>query len=133
LKGKGGPGSDGGPPGDAYVEVHVRAHPLFRRDGANIRVELPVSIAEAVLGARIRVPTPYGPVTMTVPPGSNTGTTLRLKGKGVRARGKRPSGDQLVVLRVVLPDQPDPDLKEFLENWSKQHPYDPRQTQEFRP
>jgi DnaJ-class molecular chaperone len=126
LKGEGGPGSGEAPPGDAYVEVHVRPHPLFRREGANIRVDLPVTLSEAVLGARIRVPTPSGPVTMTIPSGSNSGTIMRLKGKGVRARGGRPAGDQLVELKVVLPEEPDPELREFVEAWIERHPYDPR-------
>jgi DnaJ-class molecular chaperone len=126
LKGKGGPGSHGGPQGDAYVEIHTGSHPLFRRDGTNIRIELPITLGEAVLGGRIQVPTPSGPVTMTVPPGSNTGTTLRLKGKGVAARGTRPAGDELVELKVALPDAPDDELRDFLRSWSERHPYDPR-------
>jgi DnaJ-class molecular chaperone len=126
LKGKGSPGSGKAPSGDAYVEVHVRPHPHFHQDGANIRVELPVTLSEAVLGARIRVPTASGSVTMTVPPGSNTGTIMRLKGKGVPARGGRPAGDQFVELRVVLPDEPDTELREFVEAWGESHPYDPR-------
>jgi len=126
LKGKGGAGSNGGPPGDAYVEIHTGSHPLFRRDGVNIRIEMPVTLSEAVLGARIQVPTPSGSVTMTVPAGSNTGTTLRLKGKGVAGRGGRPAGDELVELKVVLPEAPDDELREFLESWGRRHPYDPR-------
>lgn len=103
LRGKGGPGIGEGPPGDAYVEVHVAPHPDFRRDGNDIRVDLPVALHEAVLGAKIRVPTVAGAVTMTVPPGSNSGATLRLRGKGVPGTGKRPAGDQIVTLRVTLP------------------------------
>ena len=89
LKGKGGPGFGGGPPGDALIEVHVAPHPFFRREGDNIHVELPVSLAEAVLGARVPVPTVTGPVTMTIPKGSDTGARLRLRGKGIhRARAR---------------------------------------------
>src|SRR5437016_2863858 len=79
-------GRGGGPPGDALLEVHVAPHPFFRRDGDDIRVELPVSLAEAVLGARVSVPTVTGPVTMTIPKGSDSGTQLRLRGKGIHRR-----------------------------------------------
>ncbi len=96
LKGKGGPGFGGGEAGDALIEVHVAPHPLFKRDGDDIRIELPVSLAEAVLGARVTVPTVAGPVTMTIPKGSDTGAVLRLRGKGVQ-RARNP-GDQYVTL-----------------------------------
>ena len=126
LRGKGGPGLGGGEPGDAYIEVRIGPHPQFHRHGNNIHVELPVALHEAVLGAKVRVPTVGGAVTMTVPPGSNSGDTLRLRGKGVPAGGGRKAGDQIVTLRVVLPDAPDDELKEFLDGWSKKHAYDPR-------
>ena len=84
LRGKGGTGIGGGEAGDALIEVHVAPHPLFKRDGDNIRIELPVSLAEAVLGARVAVPAVTGPVTMTIPKGSDTGTVLRLRGKGIQ-------------------------------------------------
>src|SRR6266516_434927 len=88
LNGKGGPGFGGGPPGDALIEVHIAPHPFFRREGDDIHLELPVSLAEAVLDARIAVPTVTGPVTMTIPKGSDTGSQLRLRGKGIhRQRG----------------------------------------------
>jgi DnaJ-class molecular chaperone len=126
LKGQGMAGIGGGPPGDAFVEIHVEPHAFFRRKDDNIHVEVPVTLGEAVLGARIRVPTVDGTVTLTVPAGSNTGTTLRLRGKGVPApRGKR-RGDQYVTLKVVLPDRPDDELKAFLEQWAPGHPYDVR-------
>jgi DnaJ-class molecular chaperone len=80
------PGFGGGPPGDAYVELHVQPHPFFDRKDDNIHVEVPVTLKEAVLGARIEVPTIGGPVTVTVPKGSNTGTTLRLRDRGIRNR-----------------------------------------------
>lgn len=126
LKGQGMPGIGGGPPGDAFVEIHVEPHAFFRRKDDNIHVEVPVGLAEAVLGGKIQVPTVDGPVTLTVPPNSNTGTTLRLRGKGVPASGGRPRGDQYVTLKVVLPDAPDDELRAFLEQWSKAHPYDAR-------
>jgi DnaJ-class molecular chaperone len=124
LKGKGGPGFAGGSAGDALIEVHVAPHPLFRRDGDNINVELPVSLAEAVLGARVTVPTVTGPVTMTIPKGSDSGTRLRLRGKGVQRRGA--AGDQYVTLKVVIGHSDDPDLAKFVEEWAARHPSDPR-------
>ncbi len=126
LKGKGGPGFGGGEPGDALIEVHVAPHPLFRRDGDDIRIELPISLAEAVLGARVTVPTVTGPVTMTIPKGSDTGTQLRLRGKGIQRR--RNPGDQYVSLKVAIgPGSDDTELAEFVEKWAARHPFDPRQ------
>jgi DnaJ-class molecular chaperone len=124
LRGKGGPGFGGGAAGDALIEVHVAPHPLFRRDGDDIKIELPVSLAEAVLGARVAVPTVTGPVTMTIPKGSDAGTQLRLRGKGIQ-REKNP-GDQYVTLKVMIGPSSDPELAEFLEKWAPRHPYDPR-------
>jgi len=116
LRGKGRPGVGGGPPGDALVEVEVAPHPVFTRNGNDILVDLPISLAEAVVGAKVKVPTPSGPVTMTVPKWANTGRVLRLKGKGVRgADGNH--GDQLVTLKVTLPDKPDPELEKFVAGW----------------
>jgi DnaJ-class molecular chaperone len=126
LKGQGMPGYEGGPPGDAYVEVHVQPHPLFERKDNNVHVELPVSLAEAVLGGRIEVPTIDGPVSMTVPKGSNSGTTLRLKGRGIVDPKSGQRGDQYVKLRVVLPKSVDPELEELVRRWAESHPYDPR-------
>jgi DnaJ-class molecular chaperone len=112
LKGQGGPGVSGGPPGDALVELTVRPHPYFRRDGQDIRLDLPISLAEAVEGARIQVPTVTGPVAMSIPANSNTGMQLRLKGKGVAG-----AGDQIVRLLATLPDGRDEDLARFVKNW----------------
>jgi DnaJ-class molecular chaperone len=136
LKGKGAPGLGGGPPGDALIEVHIAPHPFFRREGDDIHVELPVSLAEAVLGARVSVPTVSGPVTMTIPKGSDAGTRLRLRGKGIQRRrrgsqttgeatGNQP-GDQYVTLKVVIGASDDPELAEFLKGWAERHPADPR-------
>jgi DnaJ-class molecular chaperone len=124
LRGKGGPGLGGGPAGDALIEVHTAPHPLFRRDGDNIQIELPVSLAEAVLGARVTVPTVTGPVTMAIPKGSDTGTQLRLRGKGVQRR--RNPGDQYVTLKVIIGQASDPELAEFLEKWAPEHSVDAR-------
>jgi DnaJ-class molecular chaperone len=116
LRGKGRPGIGGGEPGDALIEVEVRPHPVFTRKGDDIHVELPISLRDAVLGGKISVPTPSGNVTMTVPKWSNTGTVLRLKGKGVpRADGQR--GDEYVTLKIMLPQQPDPELERLIAQW----------------
>jgi DnaJ-class molecular chaperone len=124
LKGQGLPGM-GGPAGDAFIEVKVQPHPFFTRQGNDIHLELPVSLPEAVLGASITVPTVDGKVSLKVPPDSNTGSVLRLRGKGVPRRGGE-RGDQYVKLKVVLPDRPDAELTEFVERWSKKHGYDVR-------
>jgi DnaJ-class molecular chaperone len=125
LKGQGGDGIGGGPKGDALIEVHVAPHPLFRRDGDDIRIELPVTLAEAALGGKISVPTATGAVTMTVPANSNSGTVMRLKGKGAPKSGGG-HGDQYVTLKVVLPEGGDAELDQFLRGWAGTHPYDPR-------
>lgn len=126
LKGQGMPGFGGGPAGDAYVELHVAPHAFFQRKDDNIHVEVPVTLKEAVLGGRIEVPTITGPVTMTVPKGSNTGTTLRLRGKGVRNRKTGVAGHQIVTLKVVLPEGEEPELAAFLESWQPASPDEPR-------
>jgi DnaJ-class molecular chaperone len=129
LRGKGRPGLGGGPPGDALIEIEVHPHPIFTRKGDDIHVEFPVSLSEAVLGGKVRVPTPTGEVTMTVPKWANTGTVLRLKGKGVpRPDGSR--GDEYVALKVVLPDKPDPELEKFIAQWRPAKSQGSRQTME---
>lgn len=124
LRGQGMPGYGGGEAGDAYVEIHIQPHGRFTRKDNNIHLEVPISLDEAILGARISVPTIHGPVTLTVPKGANTGTTLRLKDKGIAARGA--TGHQFVTLNVVLPKDPDPTLHDFITKWAKEHHYDPR-------
>lgn len=129
LRGKGMPGAEGAPPGDAYVEIDVRPHPVFERRGDDIHMELPVTLAEAVLGGRVEVPTISGRVALTVPKGSNTGQVLRLRGRGI-ARPGGGHGDQYVRLKVVLPDRPDPELESLVRDWAARHPYDPRRGME---
>jgi DnaJ-class molecular chaperone len=124
LKGKGGAGFGGGPPGDALIEVHIAPHPWFRREGDDIHMELPVSLAEAVLGARVPVATVTGPVTMAIPKGSDTGSRLRLRGKGIQRKDR--AGDQYITLKVVIGASKDPELAEFVEGWAEKHPVDPR-------
>lgn len=126
LKGQGLSGLGGMPAGDAIIEVHVEPHPHFSRQDGDILVEVPITLNEAVLGATIRVPTVSGPVAVKVPPGSNTGSTLRLRGKGVVSQTTKQAGDQYVKLKVVLPDPPDAELVQFMEKWSKTRSYDVR-------
>jgi DnaJ-class molecular chaperone len=130
LKGQGMPGREGGKPGDAYVELHVEPHAFFEARDNDIHVELPVTLQEAVLGARVKVPTVGGSVMLAVPAGSNTGTSLRLKGRGLLDRKSKQRGDQYVKLKVVLPDKVDDKLKAFLESWDEGKGHDPRQAME---
>jgi DnaJ-class molecular chaperone len=125
LRGKGRPGIGEGPPGDALVEIAVRPHPVFTRDGDDIELELPVSFDEAVLGARVEVPTLTGRVSMTVPKGASSGHRLRLKGRGIApARGT--PGDLYVRLRIVLPARIDAEMEALAERWRERAREDPR-------
>jgi DnaJ-class molecular chaperone len=126
LKGKGAPGTGNAGPGDALIEVQVLPDPRFVREGDDLSLEWPVSLAEAVLGASIRVPTPTGEVSMTMAPGAISGAKLRLKGNGVPRRGGG-RGDQFVRLRIVLPKEPDPELLEFVANWKAGKAFNPRE------
>jgi len=121
LKAQGGAGVQGGPAGDALVELTVRPHAFFRREGQDVHMDLNISLTEAVEGGRVQAPTPTGAVTLTIPAGSNTGKVLRLKGKGVAGQG-----DQFVRLQVVLPEIPDEDLKKFVKKWPKRGYVPPR-------
>jgi DnaJ-class molecular chaperone len=123
LKGQGLPGRGGAPAGDAFVEVTVEPHPVFTRDGSDILVELPITLYEAVLGASLNVPTIDGKVSLKVPAGSNSGTQLRLRGKGVQAGKSGARGDQYVRLVVMLPKEVDPALKAEIEKSARSHPY----------
>ncbi len=122
LKGQGRPGVMGGPAGDAMVTVEFVPHPLFRVEGDALRRDIAVTLDEAVLGAKVRVPTLDGPVTLTVPPKSSGGRALRLKGKGLpRAGGGR--GDLLVTLKIVLPDGGDAELEALMKKWRETKRY----------
>lgn len=116
LKGQGLPGVGGGPSGDALVEITVGVHPAFKRDNDDIRMELRISLAEAVEGGKTPVHTPSGVVTLSIPQGSNSGDLLKLRGKGVQTRPT--PGDLIVRLMIVLPRKDDPELREFVQNWS---------------
>jgi DnaJ-class molecular chaperone len=115
LKGQGLPGLGGAPAGDALVELTVGEHPAFKREGENIRMELRISLTEATEGGKVPVNTPQGPVSLSVPPGTNSGDILKLRGKGVQTRPN--PGDLLVRLLIVLPRKDDADLRAFVKNW----------------
>lgn len=125
LRGQGEPGFNGGPPGDLLLEVDVAPHPDFTRDGNDVHLELPVTVAEAVLGAKIAVPTLTTPVNLTIPPGSDGGKRLRLRGRGIPAHAGQEAGDLYVTLRLTT-GTPDAALEEALRAWAARHAEDPR-------
>ncbi len=129
LRQQGGAGWNGGTAGDALIEIRVADHPFFTRKDRDILLELPVTLAEAVLGGAVDVPTPTGPVSMRVPSGSDTGTRLRLRGKGVPGQAGAGPGDLYATLRVVI-GKPDAALEGFLRGWTPEHPSDPRRSME---
>jgi DnaJ-class molecular chaperone len=120
LRGQGGAGVGDAPRGDALIEVSVEPHPTFRREGNDVVVELPITLREAVLGGKVRVPTIKGTLDVTVPANSSSGTRLRLRGRGIG------DGDQLVELKIVLPGEAEPELAEFLRGWTPRRPFNPR-------
>ena len=124
LKGQGSPGRAG--PGDALIELTFKPHPVFRREGDNLVMDLPVSVPDAVLGAKVEAQTPDGPVSLTVPKGANAGQTLRLKGRGLPTGRAGVRGDLLAKIQIVLPEHPDPELLAFAETWRAERPYTPR-------
>jgi len=128
LKGKGSPGVRGSEAGDALVEIKVRPHPQFSRAGDDVALELPITIDEAVLGAKVEVPTVSGRVQLTVPKGTGSGRVFRLKGKGVHNSTTGSTGDQLVTVRIVLPQTIDDELAYFMSEWRQSHRYDPRKS-----
>lgn len=125
LRGKGEPGVNNGPAGDALIEIHIAPHKFYRRVGNNIHMDVPISVKEAVLGAKVTIPTPTGAVAMTIRPGSETGSEMRLRERGVPAHGKHAAGDLHVKLRVVV-GPADETLKAFLQGWT-QPGFNPRE------
>ena len=123
LKGQGLPGP-GGAVGDALITVSIAPHPVLQRDGADLRLELPITLYEAVLGAKVRVPTLDGAIELAIPAGTSSGRTLRIKGKGLP--GKDGAGDLYVTARIVLPEGGEAELEELMRQWRDKKPYDPR-------
>ena len=123
LKGQGMPAPHGGPPGDVLITISIEPHPLFKLEGQNLRLELPIALHEAVLGAKVRVPTLDGAVELAIPANTSSGRTFRLKGKGLPGKD---AGDLYVTTRIVLPDGKDADLEELMTKWRETKPYDPR-------
>jgi DnaJ-class molecular chaperone len=122
LKGQGMAGQGG--PGDVLITVSIAPHPVFMLEGADVRLDLPVTLYEAALGAKVRVPTLDKPVELTIPPWTNSGRTFRLKGKGFPAKAGR--GDLLATVRIALPDASDAELEALMKKWQNEKPYDPR-------
>jgi curved DNA-binding protein len=127
LAGQGGPGLGKGPPGDLYLEVAFNPHPQFRADGRDVYVDLPLAPWEAALGASVTAPTPEGPVQLTIPPNSQAGRQLRLKGRGIPGT---PPGDLYVVLKIVLPPAHGEAAREAYRAMAKAFDFNPRAHQE---
>lgn len=124
LKGQGWPSATG-KAGDAMITINVAPHPVFKPDGSDLRLELPITLYEAALGGKVRVPTLDGAVELAIPAGTNSGRTFRLKGKGLKA--KSGAGDLLATVRIVLPERVDDEFKELMKKWRDKKPYDPRE------
>jgi DnaJ-class molecular chaperone len=125
LKGQGWPSAQG-KPGDALITVNVAPHPLFKPDGSDLRLDLPITLYEAVLGGKVRVPTLDGAVELAIPANTNSGRTFRLKGKGLKSKGGH--GDLLATVRIVLPSGSDDALADLMRTWRDQKPYNPRES-----
>lgn len=126
LKGQGLPAAGGGAPGDALVSVHIGKHKLFTVENRDLRIDMPITLYEAVLGAKINVPTLDGTIELSLPAGSRSGRTLRLRGKGLPAANGHPAGDLLITPRIALPETPDAALASLMHEWQDNKPYDPR-------
>ncbi len=126
LKGQGEPGTKGSAPGDLTIVVQVEPHPYFTREGRNLSVEVPISVSEAVLGAKVDVPTISGMKSLTIPPGSSSGRKLRLKGQGIPTSSGKPEGDLYVVLKVVVPKSVDAQSRQLLQQFAERNPFNPR-------
>lgn len=116
--------AQGHPPGDLLITISIAPHPFFKIEGADLRIDLPVTLYEAVLGGKVRVPTLGNAVELSVPRNTSSGRTFRLKGKGLPKAGG--TGDLFVTIRIMLPDGNDAELEALMERWRDQHPYNPR-------
>jgi DnaJ-class molecular chaperone len=126
LRGQGHAGNRGGSPGDVIVTIRYAPHPLFKVEGRDLRLDLPITLYEAILGARVRAPTLSGAVEVSIAPGANNGRVLRLRGKGLPGGADQTDGDLLATLRIVLPNEPDAELTALMRKMRDQKPYDPR-------
>jgi DnaJ-class molecular chaperone len=120
-----GQGEEGARPGDLLITVRVGSHPCFRREGLDLEVRVPVTLAEAALGAKVDVPTPHGVITVKVPPGTSSGKRLRMKGQGIENR-KGEKGDLYVEIQIALPDRIDSESAELIRRLDQRHSFDPR-------
>jgi DnaJ-class molecular chaperone len=123
LRGQGHPGRNGGAAGDVLIELAIRPHPIFKLEGADLHMDLPISVPDAVLGAKVDAPTPDGAVSLTVPKRSNSGATLRLKGRGAVDPETGRRGDLFARLMIMLPEPPGPELEALAETWRRDRPY----------
>lgn len=126
LKGQGMPGQGHAPAGDAMITVKIARHPYFRVEGHDLRLDLPVTLYEAVLGGKVQIPTLSGKVEMSLPAGLTGGKTMRLRGKGLPAGEGKAAGDLLVTPRIIMPEQPSAELEDLMRHWQATRPYDPR-------
>jgi DnaJ-class molecular chaperone len=126
LRGQGRPGTRNGPSGDAIVTVRYAPHPLFKVEGRDLKLDLPITLYEAVLGAKVRAPTLGGEVELSIAPGASSGRVMRLRGKGLPATADQPQGDLLATLRIAMPPGEDPELARLMKRWRDEKPYDPR-------
>src|SRR5690606_9860172 len=124
-RGQGQPGFHGGPAGDLLIKIRVSPHPYFQRQGQNLVVRVPLTLGEALAGAKVDVPTPYGPVSLKIPPGTSSGSKLRIREHGVtRKDGSR--GDLLAEVQVVLPKDADPSDQTWATEFDRRYPLNPR-------
>ena len=126
LKGQGEPGSKTTPAGDLTITIEVEPHPYFKREGQKLLLEVPISVSEAILGAKIDVPALDGMKSLTIPPGSSSGLKLRLKGQGISTSGSKPGGDLFVILRIVVPKSVDAASRRLIEEFAERNPQSPR-------
>jgi DnaJ-class molecular chaperone len=126
LKGQGEPATKGGQPGDLTIVITVEPHPYFKREDRNLLVEVPIAVPEAILGARIEVPSLEGMKSVTIPPGSSSGQKLRLKGQGVPGSGGKPAGDLFVLLKIVVPRTVDDDSRRLIQEFAERNKQIPR-------
>ncbi len=127
FKNQGGAGTGKGKHGDAYIEILVRPSEIFKVNNSNLEIEIPLTLNEAVNGAKIKIPTIDGSIRIGIPPGVNSGTRLRIKQQGMPLGKDKGRGDQIVIVKIVLPELMNDDFREFIKTWSISNPYNPRE------